>query len=51
MSKVKPLNLILTNELNCIKAIFDSHEIMIKTENLVRDSKLRSITCQSSKIF
>ena len=32
-----------TNELDCTQAIYDSHEMLTKIENHLRDSELRSI--------
>ena len=32
-----------TNELDCTQAIYDSHEILVKIENHLRDSELKSI--------
>ena len=32
-----------TNELDCIQAIYDSHEMLMKIEYHLRDSELRSI--------
>ena len=43
-----------TNELDCIKAVYESHEIMMKIKNHVRESEPRSVhmsTCQSSNMF
>ena len=32
-----------TNELDCTRAIYDSHEMLMKIENPLRDLELRSI--------
>ena len=32
-----------TNELDCTQATYDSHEMLMKIENHLRDSELRSI--------